>query len=59
MRFAAGDFGRVMDFVIGVVRKEREIRVAASGGQRAPLLEMNIQWSAPLTMLMKKGRIRS
>jgi hypothetical protein len=33
--FAAGDFGRVMDFIIGVVRKEREIRVAASSGHRA------------------------
>jgi hypothetical protein len=33
--FAAGDFGRVMDFVIGVIRKEREIRVASSSSQRA------------------------
>ncbi|MGO9002491.1 MAG: hypothetical protein ACLQHM_11025 [Limisphaerales bacterium] len=33
--FAAGDFGRVMDFIISVVRKEREIRVAASSGHRA------------------------
>jgi hypothetical protein len=33
--FAAGDFGRVMDFIVGVIRKEREIRVAATSGHRA------------------------
>src|SRR5664280_422505 len=34
-RFTAGDFGRVMDFIIGVVGEERQIGIAPSGCQGA------------------------
>ena len=34
-RLRAGDVRRVMDFIVGILRKQREVGIAAAGSERA------------------------